>query len=69
MVVESRPTKLEMALRARRLESNKCVCDKPEVGVHMARLVFLKCERCGRPLSTSLSHAEAKKYQNDNICV
>ena len=63
-------TKLEWALEALRLPSDKrlCKCETPSVEVHMAQLCYLKCIKCGSAHSKALTLEQAQMYQNDSIC-
>ena len=60
---ETFPTKLESFLKAHQIHS---CCGAPTV--HMAQQVFLKCERCGAPLTKGFTLGEAKTVQDDSIC-
>ena len=48
-------TKLEEYLKSK--QHTKC-CGSPVV--HIAQVVFLKCDRCHKPLSNSISLQQAK---------
>ena len=63
-------TKLEWALEAHRLPSNKilCTCEEPSVEVFMTQVCYLKCTKCGTAHSAPLTLAQVKMYQNDLIC-
>ena len=63
-------TKLEWALEALRLPSDKrlCKCADPSVEVFMAQECYLKCMKCGGAHSAPLTLAQVKMYQTDSIC-
>jgi len=62
-------TKLEYALQVKLLPKTLCVCEHPITELHIAQVVFIKCVKCGRACSKSITLKEAIKYQNDFICV
>ena len=57
------PTKLESFLNAH--QTHSC-CGTPTV--HMAQTCFLKCEKCGAPLTKGFTLGEIKTVQDDFIC-
>lgn len=57
------PTKLELFLRAHQL---KTCCESPTI--HLAQVCFLKCEKCGAPLTKSFTLAQVQTVQDDLIC-
>ena len=57
------PTKLKSFLKAHQIHS---CCGKPVL--HMALQVFLKCEKCGAPLTKGVTLGEIKTVQDDSIC-
>lgn len=60
---ETSPTKLESFLKAHQTRS---CCGSPVI--HMAQQVFLKCEKCGAPLTKGFTLGEVKTVQDDSIC-
>ena len=61
--LETYPTKLESFLKAH--QTHFC-CGFPVI--HMAQQVFLKCEKCGAPLTKGFTLAQVKTVQDDSIC-
>ena len=62
-------TKLEYALQAKIFHKTLCKCEHPIVELHIAQVVFMKCVKCGRAYSKSITLKEAIKYQDDFICI
>lgn len=60
---DTAPTKLESFLKA--YQTRSC-CGFPVV--HMAQQVFLKCEKCGAPLTKGFTLGDVKTVQDDSIC-
>ena len=61
--LETYPTKLESFLKAHQTRS---CCGNPTI--HMAQQVFLRCEKCGAPLTKGFTLAQVKTVQDDSIC-
>lgn len=59
------PTKLELFLRAHTYHS--CECGGGSI-IHIAQVCFLKCEKCGAPLTRGFTLDEVKVVQDDLIC-
>ena len=60
---ETHPTKLELFLQAYK---TKGCCGNPTI--HIAQICFLKCEKCGAPLTRGFTLDEVKVVQDDTIC-
>lgn len=60
---DTAPTKLESFLKAHQTRS---CCGSPVI--HMTQQVFLKCEKCGAPLTKGFTLAQVKTVQDDSIC-
>ena len=61
--LETYPTKLESFLKAHQTRS---CCGTPTV--HMAQTCFLKCDKCGAPLTKGFTLGDVKTVQDDSIC-
>lgn len=59
------PTKIELFLRAH--SGHSCPCGGFST-THIAQQVFLKCEKCGAPLTKGFSLGQAKTVQDDLTC-